>query len=141
MAKEGPIILIEDDADDKGIFSDVLNDLQVENKLIWFNRSDDAFDYLQTTTDQPFVIFSDVNLFGQNGIELKRRIDNDHKLRKKSIPFVFYSTYVDQQMVNEAYTKMTVQGFFQKCDIYEEIKASIKLILDYWRNCRHPNAV
>ncbi len=140
MAKQGPIILVEDDADDKGIFTDVLNELQVENKLIWFNKTDEAFGYLKTTAEQPFLIFSDVNLFGQNGIEFKRRIDNDPHLRKKSIPFVFYSTYVDQRMVNEAYIQMTVQGFFQKCDSYQEIKTNIKLILDYWRNCRHPNA-
>ncbi len=139
MAKSGPIIIIEDDADDHGILKDVLKELNVENNLIWFTRGDDAFNYLQTTSDQPFLIISDVNLPGRNGIEFKRRLDADPRLRKKSIPFVFYSTYVDQQAVNIAYTEMTVQGFFQKNDSYTEIKKNIKLILDYWMTCRHPN--
>jgi CheY-like chemotaxis protein len=139
MAKSGPIVVIEDDTDDQGILKDVLKELKVENELIWFAKADDAFTYLKTSSQQPFLIFSDVNLPGQNGIEFKRRIDADPALRKKSIPFVFYSTYVDQQAVNTAYTEMTVQGFFQKNDSYSEIKTNIKLIIDYWLACRHPN--
>lgn len=140
MAKAGPIVIVEDDADDKEVFEEILKELKVQNKTVWFTKCDDAFDYLKKTTEQPFLIFSDVNLPRQNGIEFKRAIDNDEQLRKKSIPFVFYSTSVAQKLVNEAYTKMTVQGFFQKANSYEEIKATIKLILDYWAICRHPNA-
>ena len=137
--KSGPIIVLEDDVDDKEILEDILRQIEVPNKLIWFNNSDDAWHYLKTTADQPFIIFSDVNLPGQNGIEFKRRIDSDKELRRKSIPFVFYSTAADQQSVNEAYTKMTVQGFFKKATSHEEIKRDIKLILDYWKICQHPN--
>jgi CheY-like chemotaxis protein len=139
MAKAGPIVIIEDDSDDREVFEEILKELNVPNKTIWFTKCDDAFNYLKTTTDQPFLIFSDVNLPIQNGIEFKRQLDNDEQLRKKSIPFVFYSTSVAQKLVNEAYTKMTVQGFFQKANSYEEIRDNIKLILDYWSVCKHPN--
>jgi CheY-like chemotaxis protein len=139
MAKAGPIVILEDDADDREVFEEILKELNVRNIRVWFTRCDDAFDYLKTTTDQPFLIFSDVNLPKQNGIEFKRQIDSDEQLRKKSIPFVFYSTSVAQKLVNEAYTKMTVQGFFQKANSYDEIKTTVKLILDYWSICNHPN--
>ena len=140
MSKTGPIVALEDDADDRGIFEDILKELNVENQLVWFTRAEDAFRYLKTTSEQPFVIFSDVNLPGLKGTEFKQQIDNDAELRKKSIPFVFYSTSVDQRTVNEAYTKMTVQGFFQKGYRFEELKKDIKLILDYWQVCKHPNS-
>src|SRR5436190_5546070 len=139
MAKSGPIIVLDDDADEEIIFEKILQDLHITNKLVWLTKSDEAFQYLKTTTEQPFIIFSDINLPGQNGIEFKRQLDNDEELRKKSIPFVFYSTSVDQRAVNEAYTKMTVQGFFQKGHSYEEIKKNIKVIFDYWETCKHPN--
>ena len=140
MAKSGPIVILEDDEDDQDILEEIFMKLNVKNKLVWFTTTDDAFKFLQTTSEQPFIIFSDVNLPRQNGIEFKRRIDSDKELRKKSIPFIFYSTSVDQQQVNEAYTHMTVQGFFQKGISYEEIKTDIKVILDYWQACRHPNS-
>ena len=139
--RSGPIIVVEDDIDDKEIFDAALQELQSANKIIWFNNCYDAWDYLKTTTDSPFIIFSDVNLPKKSGLEFKKQIDEDNQLRKKSIPFVFYSTSVNQDTVNEAYTKMTVQGFFQKSNRFEEMKQTIKLILDYWRVCRHPNVI
>ena len=138
--KTGPIILIDDDGDDKDVFHDILKDLKVSNPLIWFKNCDDAFSYLKTTSEQPFIIFCDLNLPGLPGIECKRQIDDDKELRKKSIPFVFCSTTADQKTVNEAYTKMTVQGFFQKKNTYSELRETIKVIVDYWEECKHPNS-
>jgi CheY-like chemotaxis protein len=138
--KTGPIILIDDDGDDKDVFQDILKDLKVSNPLIWFQNCDDAFSYLKTTSDQPFIIFCDLNLPGLPGIECKRQIDGDKELRKKSIPFVFCSTTADQNTVNEAYTKMTVQGFFQKKNTYHELRETIKVIVAYWEECKHPNS-
>lgn len=141
MAKSGPVIIIEDDEDDKDIFQEVLNELSVTNKLVWFTHPQDAMNYLKTTIEQPFIIFSDVNLPRQSGLEFKRQIDQDSELRRKSIPFVFYSTAVEQKAINEAYTQMTIQGFFRKPDNFEEIKRTIKLIFDYWLVCKHPNTM
>jgi len=140
MARSGPIVMVEDDADDEAIFTEILKELEIPNKIICFHNSSDAFDYLKKTTEQPFIIFSDVNLPGENGIEFKRRIDADKQLRQKSIPFVFYSTSIDRHLVNEAYTKMTVQGFFKKGNSYDEIKRDIRVVVEYWKMCTHPNA-
>lgn len=139
--KNGPIIIVEDDVDDKDILEEIIHTLEVPNKLIWFNNCMSAFDYLKTTIDQPFLIFSDVNMPRESGVEFKKRIDADHELRRKSIPFVFYSTSADQKTVNEAYTKMTVQGFFKKSHDYDEIMHNIKVIIDYWKICKHPNSL
>ena len=139
MAKSGPVIVLEDDADDKSIFEEILQDLEITNKLIWFTKTAETLEYLKTTSEQPFIIFSDINLPVQNGIDFKKELDTDEQLRKKSIPFVFYSTSVDQKTVNDAYTKMTVQGFFKKGNSYDEMKTDIKVIFDYWKTCKHPN--
>jgi len=139
--KSGPIIVIDNDVDDQEVFEDVLKSLGVSNELVLLDNCNDALNYLKTTADQPFVIFCDVNMPGLSGIEFKRRIDDDQQLRRKSIPFVFYSTSVDQKTVNEAYTQMTVQGFFQKKNSIEAIKNGIRLILDYWSECKHPNTI
>lgn len=138
--KKSPIILIEDDTDDKEILEMILQDLNITNPLVWFANTGDAFEYLKITTQQPFLILSDVNLPGMTGIEFKKRIDDHPELRKKCIPFVLYSTSVDKQTVEEAYTKMTVQGFFKKNSGYDDIKNTIRVIYEYWEVCRHPNS-
>ena len=139
MPKNGPIILIDDDNEDQEIFDEVLKDLHIHNPLVHFTDSIQAFSYLKETPEQPYLIFCDVNLPKQTGLEFKRQIDEDPKLRRKSIPFIFYSTSVDQKSVNEAYTQMTVQGFFQKGNSYETMKKDLKLIFDYWSSSKHPN--
>ena len=70
----GPIIVIDDDADDKEIFESALKELAIENRRRWFTNCKDAFDYLRTINEQPFIIFCDVNIPGLAGIEFKRQI-------------------------------------------------------------------
>lgn len=139
MSKAGEILIVEDDSDDRHFLERVIRDLNIENPIKWFETANEIYDYLWTTAKSIFIIFSDVNLPGKNGLELKYKIDNTPKLRQKSIPFVFYSTLANQQQVNEAFTKMTVQGFFKKGQDYEETKVLIKTIFDYWRLSKNPN--
>lgn len=138
--KAGSIILIDDDVDDKDVFIDILRDLRVLNPVVWFQNCADAFSYLKKTDEKTFIIFCDVNLPGLTGIECKGQIDKDEELRKKSIPFVFCSTSVNAKAVDDAYTKMTVQGFFKKKNSYNGLKQTIKVIVDYWDECEHPNS-
>jgi CheY-like chemotaxis protein len=138
MPKDGPIIIIEDDMDDRLTLEEALKEANVSNELIFFDNGPDAFEFLKTTTLQPFIILCDVNLPKQNGIEFKRELDNDPVMRAMAVPFIFYTTFVSQYAVNEAYKNMTVQGFFQKNNTHKELKDVIRIIIDYWRICRQP---
>ena len=137
----GPIVLVDDDVEDKEILQQILTDLNVHNPLLWLDNCADSMQYLRTTQKQAFLIICDINLPKQNGIDFKKDLDNDPVLRKKSIPFVFCSTSVSEETVNRAYMEMTVQGFFQKCFSYEEFRKNMKTIIDYWMICTHPNVV
>lgn len=139
--KWGPILIIDDDADDMEIIEQAIRELGYENKMVWLKDSVAAWDYLAATPEQPFIIFCDMNLPKQSGIEFKKQIDSDERLRKKSIPFLFYSTSVTKEIINEAYMELTVQGFFQKEDNYAGVKRSLKTILDYWKLSKHPNTM
>jgi CheY-like chemotaxis protein len=139
ISKYGPIVLIEDDEDDIKIFTEIVRELKIENEIKWFSDTNKAFTYLLSTEEKIFMIFCDINLPGKNGLDFKRDIDASPELRKKSIPFIFYSTVARVSDVNEAYTKMTVQGFFKKENSHAEIKATLQKIFDYWMLCKHPN--
>lgn len=140
MPQSGPIIIVEDDYDDQEIIQDILNEIGITNKLIFFDRCSNAFQYLKSTGELPFIIISDVNLPEQSGVEFKRQIDADAQLRADSIPFIFLSTSTDKKSVDTAFKEMTVQGFFQKKSNYQELKSVIQLIVSYWKECRQPNS-
>lgn len=135
---KGPIIVIEDDKDDQEILQEVFADLEINNELRFFNDCEQAYEYLTSMTEKPFLIICDINLPRMNGIELKLRIDKTDQLRKKAIPFVFLTTSDAQQTIEAAYSITNLQGYFQKSLSMEELKNNIKLIVDYWRTTLHP---
>ncbi len=136
----GPIVLVEDDEDDAVIFSQVLTDLDIPNRLISFINPADAYHFLDNNEEQPFIIISDVNLPGMSGLEFKNKLDQNERLKKKSIPFVFYSTSAEKKYVNEAYLHLTVQGFFLKGQNMKDIKDQLRIIFEYWKTSQHPNS-
>lgn len=139
MSKNGPIIIIEDDADDQELLKEVFKELQVSNILKFFDSCVHALNYLVTTMEKPFMIISDINLPAMSGLEFCKKIADSESLKMKSIPFVFLSTTSDQNVIKQAY-QMFVQGFFVKPGSIQELKDTIRMILDYWNLCRHPLA-
>lgn len=139
MSKTGPIILVEDDQDDMEMIKETIANMGMTNTIIPFFTSEECYNYLDSMDNtQPFIIISDVNLPRMNGIELKEKIDSNERLRRKSVPFIFFSTSVDKKSVNEAY-EYKVQGYFQKPISMDRLRATLELIFNYWELCRHPN--
>ena len=139
MSRSGPLVIVEDDRDDRDFLEKVFLDLKVDNERLWFENADEALRHLKTTALSTFMIICDINLPGLNGIDFKKTIDADPYLRKKSIPFLYYSTAATPKTVNEAYAAVSVQGFFKKSSSYEEGKIMFSAIFAYWKLCRHPN--
>lgn len=140
MNKNGPIILIEDDADDQEILSDVFKTLNYKNEIIFFSDGEKALNYLSETNIEPFIIFSDINMPRLTGMELRAKVHENEDLRLKSIPYLFFTTSADQKHVVEAYSK-SIQGFFIKPLSFQELKETIKSIVEYWQRCISPNYV
>lgn len=138
MNKEGTILVIEDDADDQELLNEVFAELNYPNKLMFFNDGLSAYQYLNDSNDQPFLIISDINLPKLDGIQLREKVHNNEQLRLKCIPYLFFTTAADQRMIIDAYSK-SIQGFFTKPDSYSEILRVIKNIIEYWKDCHSPN--
>lgn len=140
MNKTGPIIIIEDDSDDQDLLLEAFKELDYKNEIKFFSDSEDALAFLTATEIEPFIIFSDINLPKLNGMELRAKIHENEDLRVKSIPYLFFSTSAEQNHIIDAYSK-SVQGFFVKPNSYTELKATIKIIVEYWQKCVSPNYV
>jgi CheY-like chemotaxis protein len=135
-----PILIVEDDPDDQDILKSVCAEIGVEEQLLFFNNGNKVFEYLKTTTQKPLLILCDINMPLMDGLELLESINHDVFLKRKSIPFIFFSTAASPAQVRRAY-ELSVQGFFLKENSFEELKKTMHLILLYWLKCRHPNSV
>lgn len=138
MNKSGPIIIIEDDEDDLVILKEIFTELNYPNEVLFFTNGFEAYDYLYSSSAQPFIVLSDVNLPKLDGFKLREKIHNNEQLRLKCIPYLFFTTAADQRTVIDAYSK-SVQGFFTKPNSYPEILRVIRNIVEYWKDCHSPN--
>lgn len=138
MNKSGPIIVIEDDADDQEILCEIFKKLDYKNEIKFFYDGHEAFDYLMASQNKPFLILSDINMPKLNGFELRDKIHNNEELRLKCIPYLFFTTSASQKAVIDAYSK-SAQGFFVKPNSYDRLERTIKRIVEYWQECEAPN--
>lgn len=139
MAKSELIVIIEDDKDDQDVLRDVFRSLNTPYELVFFEQGNDAYNFLMSTNRKPFIIISDINLPKMNGIELKRKIDTTDYLRRKAIPFIFFTTADSRGTIDSAYEVTNLQGYFHKGLLMEEIAENIRCILNYWSRALHPS--
>jgi len=137
MNKHGPIIVIEDDLEDREFLKDIFSELNFKNEIIFLEDGEKALDYLIKTPVEPFIILSDMNMPKLNGLALREQVHNNEDLRLKCIPYLFFTTIANRQHVIDAYSK-SVQGFFVKPASFQKLKDIIKKIIEYWQECESP---
>lgn len=136
--KNGPIVIIEDDADDQEFLTEIFHKLNYQNKILFFFDGQEALDHINVSNELPFLILSDINMPKLNGFALREKLKTDARLSNKCIPYLFFSTAVNQKAVIDAYSQ-SVQGFFIKQSSMVELEKTIRVIMEYWRRCAAPN--
>ncbi|PQA59743.1 response regulator [Siphonobacter curvatus] len=133
-----PLVILEDDEDDRHIYESVLSEIAPYLQLRFFAKGEDLLIALQNKSLQPFLIISEVHLSGMTGMELRRQLDKDDEIRTKAIPFVFFSYPIFKKELEEAY-HLTIQGFFEKSPNLDDFKRQLNSVIQYWSDCQHPN--
>jgi len=134
----GPIIVIEDDQDDRDILKEIFEKIDYPNIVRYFNDGESALEYLNRTDVIPFLILSDINMPLLDGFALRDKVKMDAKLQVKCIPYLFFTTASDQKIIIDAYSK-SVQGFFIKPNTLAKLEKTIRVIMEYWGLCASPN--
>lgn len=140
MNKNGPIVVIEDDADDQDILIEIFKNLDYKNPIIYFSDGEEALTYLVDTKTKPFLILSDINMPKLSGFELREKVHTNEDLNLKCIPYLFFTTTSNQKAVVDAYSQ-SVQGFFVKANSIAKLERTIKTIIEYWQECEAPNFI
>jgi CheY-like chemotaxis protein len=140
MYVDQPIVIVDDDPDDLVLIKEVCRLLKIPNQILLFDDAEGVLSYLAQEKDHPFLILCDINMPKINGLQLREIICNNEELNVKAIPFVFLSTAASQSQVDAAY-RMTVQGYFEKGNNFDRLQNKLKLIFEYWRECKHPRSV
>ncbi len=134
----GKIILVDDEGYEKQLLELALEEKGWDVNLKYFNAAEDALKYLKITTDEIFLIISDMDMPKMNGLEFKKAIDKSFDAHRKSIPFIFASNADSEEKIKEAFL-YRVQGFFKKAATVGEQAEMLDIIIRYWIVSKHPN--
>ncbi|MTD67709.1 response regulator [Flavobacterium sp. LC2016-13] len=137
MRKNGEIIIIEDDEDDKMFLQDIFDSLDFPNKIKFIADPTQAIPYLSNPEVLPFIIISDINMPKIDGFELREQILANEEIRKKCLPYIFLSTSKNPENVLKAY-ECQIQGYFKKQESFLEYKTMINNLIEYWRESLTP---
>ena len=132
MKRDGKIIVIEDDEDDRIFIQEIYEGLGYSNELVLLEDSTKVIEYLKREDVHPFIILSDINMPKMTGYDLRDEILKDETLTQKCVPYIFFTTAQSPESIITAYQK-SVQGFFYKMNDYGEFSNALKLIIDYWK--------
>lgn len=125
MTKNIPsLLLADDDADDRGIFKDALDELPDTGKLETVNDGAELMQYLHDTPDDlPDVLFLDLNMPRKTGSECLMEIKAHDKLKKLIV--IIFSTTFDVNTISALYDQ-GANFYMSKPASFSELKNKIK---------------
>ena len=92
MTSKNPIVIVDDDSDDRGLIKDAFLESNPDRKFVMLENGDMLLEFLQSTPDAEFpaLILLDLNMPGKDGREALKEIKKDP--RTHHIPVVVFST-------------------------------------------------
>ena len=134
---DGPIIIVDDDSDDREFLQEAWKDLEFSNELLFFRDGAGLIEYLRSGKPTPFLILCDVNIRDLDGFQLKAALLNEEVAHYKSIPFVYWSNVASESQIRKGYD-LGGNGFFIKASSHDQLKESLREIVNYWKKSRVP---
>jgi CheY-like chemotaxis protein len=133
MEPAKPIVIIEDDIDDRTFICKIIATLPVNRPLLTFTNGQEALDYFTHTQDEPLLVICDINMPLMNGLELRLAMIKQDGIRKKVKAFVFLTTGVSPHSLLLS-SQLQVQGLFEKPTDFDGLSRLLSTITGYWEN-------
>jgi len=132
-----PILMAEDDEDDRMMAKKALSENWVANPLVTVNNGEELMDYLHqegkysdpAMSPRPCFILLDLNMPRMDGREALKQIKADINL--KSIPVVIMTTSKAEEDIVTSYN-IGANSYITKPFTFEGLVKVIKALKDYW---------
>ncbi|MBK7999153.1 MAG: response regulator [Verrucomicrobia bacterium] len=131
------ILMADDDADDRLLAKDALNECRITNELHFVENGEELLDYLRQTgkyasasgTTKPGLILLDLNMPRKDGREALQEIKSDPQLR--SIPVVVLTTSKADTDISRIY-ELGANSFITKPVSFDALVKVMGDLVHYW---------
>ena len=137
LKKSAPILIAEDDEEDRELIKDAFDECGLSNDLIFVNDGVELTDYLrrlgkyanQQKYPMPGIVLLDLNMPRKDGRQVLSEIKTDPELRK--IPVTVLTTSKAEEDVVRSY-RLGVNSFIIKPVTFEALVKVMSTIGKYW---------
>ena len=128
---ERPILMADDDADDRFLVQAAFEDNKILNQILFFEDGEQLLEYfsLDDVTSIPNLILLDLNMPKRDGREVLRVLRNNIKWNE--IPIIIFSTSNAPDDVITAY-QLGANCYIVKPSSYEELRDLMSNIHNFW---------
>ena len=131
MTSKNPIVIVDDDSDDRGLIKDAFLENNPDKNFICLENGDHLLEFLKTIpeTEFPSLILLDLNMPGKDGREALKEIKKDSKMHH--IPIVVFSTSsLDKDRIISY--ELGANCFLTKPSSYQEMIFLTDAIVKLW---------
>lgn len=131
------VLMVEDNIDHAELMKDAFHEFNIKNVINHVLDGEDAIRYLKNESPyedkvinfRPDIVFLDIRMPRQGGIETLKIIKGDEKL--KSVPVVMISTSNISPEIQECY-RLGASGYITKPLKFEAFSEKMKELNYYW---------
>ena len=118
------VLLTDDDEDDRFIFKEIMDEMDLEIDLDLVNDGKQLMDYLSTNVNLlPNIIFLDLNMPNMSGLECLKEIRSHDKFNNISI--AIYSTSTSEKDIDDTFHH-GANIYITKPAAYSDLKKALK---------------
>jgi CheY-like chemotaxis protein len=131
MTPKNPIVIVDDDSDDRGLIKDAFLENSPNRKFVLLENGDLLLEFLKATPDAelPALILLDLNMPGKDGREVLKEIKKDSMLNH--IPVIVFSTSsLDKDRIISY--ELGANCFITKPSSYQEMIYLTDAIMKLW---------
>jgi hypothetical protein len=130
MNKSGPIIIIEQNIEDRRLFAQIFLELSISNEILYFDTLKEAEEELLLNDINPFIFFTNILQFQEDS---KHQNLEHHKdiSQKSDCPCLFYSVLFPNCFIIDTYS-VPPQSYFINPYSEEKFKQALGSIIQFW---------
>lgn len=128
MKKDAPVLMLEDDLDDRFLTKEMIGEIGMELPIIFLSSSEDLYSELEKSF-KPAMIIMDYQAGPDNAIKILKTIKADPA--NLGIPVVILGEQSPADLIHECY-RLGASAYIIKPASLEETKKKIQLFFRYW---------
>ncbi|GAA3756984.1 hypothetical protein [Flavobacterium ginsengiterrae] len=139
MDKRGPIIIIEENKEDRRLFAQIFLELSINNEILYFDTFQEADEELILNDIEPFLFFANILQFDEDS---KHKGLENHSVfcQKSNCPCLFFSVLYPNYFIIDTYA-VPKQSYFINPYSEEKLKEVLGSIIEFWTSKKDEKAV